>query len=641
MERADLEQWKAREVARLLRLVETERRYYQEIAASIPVGLLVLSPDLAIISANRAIRKMFRLTASPLRSRLDTLLPAWVLERVTEVLKTSAPQTNVLVSEPKTGRRFRIGILAIHSWDDESSPEALISIEDLTGLRDVADVEVPVPSSSTGSELDNLNAVVWTLDLASNSFLFVTQNARRLLGYPIQHWTNNASFWTDRVHAADREWVAQAYRQAIQRGEAHSSEFRAVTADGRVLWLRESAQLLTDAQGRPRYLTGITMDVTERRLLQDQLVQSERVQAVSKLAGRMAHDLNNMLMIVTGHSEELLNSLPANSPLRADVQEILNATERMSGLTGHLLAFTRRQSSTASAIDLHAVLGAVEQRLGLQFKLSTQANVVRNVVRADAERLEQLVTSLIEHEHPVAIETSYLEIKEDLRQAGESLRPGAYGVISITLADRAFDPDAKGSWFEAVLPEKNTADDWPSNVTRAYGIIRQWGGDMDASAAPAGGTVLRVFLESVPEAGRKQPGPTLEPENEEPGLETILVVDDEAGIRELVLKILRRHGYQVLEAANGEEALAICRKHSGAIDLLITDVLMPHMGGPELVDRLQKQGLNPKVLYVSGFTGDTNIHAAKNLPPGTAFLEKPFTLVALLEKVREVLKTRF
>jgi CheY-like chemotaxis protein len=250
------------------------------------------------------------------------------------------------------------------------------------------------------------------------------------------------------------------------------------------------------------------------------------------------------------------------------------------------------------------------------------------------------VTSLIERERQVAIETSHLEIKEDLRQAGEPLQPGAYGVIAITLAGRAFDPDTKGSWFEAVLPEKNAADDWPSNVTRAYGIIRQWGGDMDASPAPAGGTVLRVFLESVPEPGRKQPSPTFEPASEQPGLETILVVDDEAGIRELVLKILRRHGYQVLEAANGEEALAICREHSGTIDLLITDVLMPHMGGPELVDRLLKQRFNPKVLYVSGYTGDANIHAAKNFPPGTAFLDKPFTLVALLEKVREVLKTR-
>lgn len=636
MERADLEHWKAREVARLLGLVETERRYYQEITASIPVGLLVLSPDLAIISANRAIRKMFRLTTSPLGSRLDALLPAWVLDRVTEVLKANAPQTNILVSDPKAGRRFRIGILAIHSWDDESSPEALISIEDLTGL---IDVEVPVPPSggpATGSEFDNLNAVVWTLDLASNTFLFVTQNATRLLGYPVQHWTNNASFWADRVHAADREWVREAYRRAIQRGEAHTSEFRAVTADGRVLWLRESAQLLTNAQGRPRYLAGVMVDVTERRLLQDQLLQSERVLAISKLAGRMAHDLNNMLMIVTGHSEELLNSLPANSPMRADVQEILNATERMSGLTGHLLTFTRRQSSTASAIELHTVLGAVERRLGLQFKLSTQPNVVK----ADAERLEQLVATLIERERKVAIQTSSVEIKEDLRQAAEPLRPGAYGVVTITLADRAFDPATKGGLFEAVLPEKNAADDWPSNVTRAYGIIRQWGGDMEVSAAPAGGTVLRVFLESVFEAGGKQPAPTLEPASPEPGLETILVVDDEAGIRELILKILRRHGYQALEAANGEEALAIYREQSGAIDLLITDVLMPRMGGPELVDRLQKQGLNPKVLYVSGYTGDSNIHAAKNFPPGTAFLEKPFTLGALLDRVREVLKTR-
>jgi hypothetical protein len=372
-------------------------------------------------------------------------------------------------------------------------------------------------------------------------------------------------------------------------------------------------------------------------LLQDQLLQSERVQAVSKLAGRMAHDLNNMLMIVTGHSEELLNSLPANSPLRADVQEILNATERMSGLTGHLLTFTRRPPSTAGDIDVHTILRAVEQRLGLQFKLPTQPNLVR----ADAERLEQIVTSLIEGERSVAIETSYLEIQEDLRQPGEPLRPRAYGVIAITLSGRAFDPDAKASWFEAVLPGKDAGDDWPSAVTRAYGIVRQWGGDIAAAAAPGAGTLLRVFLESAAEAVKTRPAPTLEPAGAEPGLETILVVDDEAAIRELVLKILRRRGYQVLEAANGEEALAICRENSGrAIDLVITDVMMPRMGGPELVDRLHKQGLNPRILYVSGFTGDANI-SARNFPPGTAFLEKPFTLAALLQRVQEVLKAGF
>jgi two-component system, cell cycle sensor histidine kinase and response regulator CckA len=639
MERADLEQWKAREVARLLGLVETERRYYQEIAASIPVGVLVLSADLAIISANRAIRKMFGLTGSSLRARLDTLLPSWVLDRVTDVLKSGAPQTNLMVSEPKTGRRLRMGIIAIQSWDDESSPEALVSIEDLTGLGDASVPAVP----SAGSEFANLNAVVWTLDLASTNFLFVTPNATRLLGYPVQHWTSTASFWTQRVHTADREWVTQSYRQAIERREAHSLEFRAIAADGRVVWLRESSQILTDSEGRPRYLTGFTADVTERRLLQDQLVQAERVQAVSKLSGRLAHDLNNMLMIVTGHSEELLNSLPANNPLRADVQEILNATERMSGLTGHLLAFTRRQNSTPVPIELHEVLGVVERKLGLPMKHSTQPNVVRNavrnVVKAEAERLEQIVTSLIEHQRQVSVETSYLEIKEDLRGTAETIRPGPYGVIAITLGERAFDLGAKSIWFEAILPSKDD-DEWPAALTRAYGIVRQWGGDIVASAAPGGGTLVRVLLEGAGEAGDRQPEPAVKPVSAEPGLTTILVVDDETAIRELVLKILRRHGYQVLEAANGEEALALCREHSGAIDLLITDVMMPRMGGPELVDRLRKQGISPKVLYVSGFTGDMNL-SARNVPPGTAFVEKPFTLQSLLEKVQEVLAAGF
>ncbi len=633
MERADLEQWKAREVARLLALVGTERRYYQDIVASVPVGLLVLSQDLAVISANAAIRKLFGLTGSPVRARLDKLLPAWLLDRVSEVLKTGVPQTNILISQPKTGRRLRIGIVSILSWDDESSPEALLSIEDLTGIDDI---EVPVPTTAgplSGNDLINeLNAVTWTLELASTNFLFVSRSATRLLGYPTQHWTANASFWTDRVYVEDRDWVTQSYRHAIQHGETHTCEFRTVAADGRILWVRESARLATDGDGRPRYLIGITVDVTERHMLQDQLLQSERVQAVSKLAGRMAHDLNNMLMIVTGHGEELLNSLPAGSPLRADVQEIMNATERMSGVTGHLLAFSRRPGATASSVPLDTVLRAMEQRPGLEVTRSAHSLVVV----ADPERLQEVLKSVTAHEQQVSIETSVHELKEDLRQPGEPLRPGLFAVITITLPGRAWQPDVNKSWFEAVLPGKDAPDDFAAALTRAYGMIRQWGGDIAASAAPAGGTALRVFLETVMDSGKKPAPPAPAPEREA-GPETIMVVDDEAGIRELVHKILERHGYEVLDAANGEEALALWREYRGTIDLLITDVLMPRMGGSELVDRLRKQGLNPKVVYVSGYNDDPNIYAA-NFPPGTAFLQKPFTLVSLLERVREVLK---
>ena len=633
MERADLEQWKAREVARLLALVGTERRYYQDIVASAPVGLLVLAQDLVIISANAAIRKLFNLSGSPLRARLDKLLPSWLLDRVSEVLKTGVPQTNIVISQPKTGRRLRIGIVSILSWDDESSPEALVSIEDLSGIEDVA---VPVPAAAgplTGADLLNeLNAATWTLELASTNFSFVSRGATRLLGYPTEHWTSNASFWTDRVYAEDRDWVMQSYRQAIQRGEGHACEFRTVAADGRILWVRESARLVTDGDGRPRYLIGITVDVTERHMLQDQLVQSERVQAVSKLAGRMAHDLNNMLMIVTGHGEELLNSLPAGSPLRADVQEIMNATERMTGVTGHLLGSPGAKAATAGSVPLDTVLRAMEPRPGLEV-----ARPGRSLdVVADAERLQQILKSLIEHEQQVSIETSVHEVREDLRQPGEPLRPGFFAVITITLPGRAWQPDARKNWFEAVLPVKDAPDDWAIALTRAYGIIRQWGGDIAASAATGGGSVLRVYLETVPDDGKK-PAPPAPVVVREPGPETILVVDDEAGIRELVRKILERHGHEVLEASNGEEALALWREYHGTIDLLITDVLMPRMGGAELVDRLRKLGLNPKVVYVSGYNDDPNIYAG-NFPPGTVFLQKPFTLGSLLEKVREVLK---
>jgi two-component system, cell cycle sensor histidine kinase and response regulator CckA len=192
------------------------------------------------------------------------------------------------------------------------------------------------------------------------------------------------------------------------------------------------------------------------------------------------------------------------------------------------------------------------------------------------------------------------------------------------------------------LPGKEPWDDVAATLSRAYGIVRQWGGDISVSNAPRSATVFRVFLprlESLAGADAESaiavepPPAAVEPAAP---LATILVVEDEAGIRALVRKILRRQGYEVLEAANGQDALALCREHGQRVELLITDVLMPQMGGRELVERLQTQGRNMKVLYVSGYTDDATVYSG-DLPPGTAFLQKPFTLGSLLDKVKEVL----
>ncbi len=677
MERADLDQWRGREVARLLALVETQRRYYQEIVASIPVGLLVLSSDLSILLANGAARKIFGLhTGGPAR-RMDNILPASLLDRIEEVLKTGVQQTGVMVENGRDKRRLRVGILAIHNWDEDAAQEALLSVEDLSevgmlpevlaapaaeappdaSVMPIAPVAEALPAVSAQQFVDNADAIVWAVELPSMNFVFASPQAEKLLGFAPEHWTSHPSFWLDRVRDSDREWVAKSYERAIETGAAHSCEFQAITASGGSVWLREYARLLPasegSAEGQPRYLIGVAVDVTERRMLEDQLVQSERVDAVARLASRMAHDLNNMLMILTGYSEELLTGLPAGSTLRADVQEILAATDRMSGLTTQLLSFARRQPGASIEMDLESTLARFGPRLnallGTHVGLELRTSVEPNRVRIDAAQMEQVMTAIVERARQamhagekIVVETSRLDLSEDLRRPNAPLQPGSYAVISILAPGQPLDAEAKAALFECSLPGKEPWDDVAATLSRAYGIVRQWGGDISVSNGPRSATVFRVFLprlESlVGEAAEPAiavEAPPAAPEPPAP-LATILVVEDEAGIRALVRKILRRQGYEVLEAANGQDALALCHEHGQRVELLITDVLMPQMGGRELVERLQTQGHDMKVLYVSGYTDDTTVYSG-DLPPGTAFLQKPFTLGSLLDKVKEVL----
>jgi|SRR5579871_1013387 len=645
MERPDLEQWRAREVARLLELVETQRRYYQEIVASIPVGLMVLSSDLSIILANTALRNIFRLAGGDsVRRRLDTLFPAWILDRVEEVLATGVPQTNLLLdTEREPHRRLRIAILAIRNWGEDTAQEALVTVEDFTGIQPAT------PSADTGlvpaSELiDHLDAAIWALRLSGRSFVYVNRPAERLLGFSREEWRENPEFWLNRVHPDDRGQVAESYQRAIESQQSYRGEFRAISASGRLRWLREHARVLLDSEGKPEYLIGMTLDVTERRLVEQQMVQSERVDAVSRLASRMAHDLNNMLMILTGYGEELLNGLPAGSALRSDVQEVLTATERMSGLTSQLLAFARRQPAAAQTMELEPALRAMIERLqgaaagDVAFEWNLAADAQQ--IKADAAQLEQALAALVKHAaggaSRVSVDTSHVRMRDEVSLAGASLSPGPYAVITIT--STVHTGVQKPPSFEWFLPGRDVPDD-ASALSQAYAVIRQWGGDI-ATSTESGATGLRVFLprlDAPAEAAASGAAvPAVAPAPAGPKRPSILVVEDEAGIRTLVRKILHRQGYDVLEAASGQEALKIFRDKAASFDLVITDMMMPEMSGRELVDRLRDQGFAKKVLYVSGYSDDKSIYA-ETLPQGTAFLQKPFTLGSLLEKVKEVL----
>lgn len=642
MERADLEQWRPKDVARLLALVEGQRRYFQEIVAVLPVGILVLSAEFEVVLANAAVRKLLSLPEQgALRIRLDAVLPRPALDRIEQVMKTRTAETNIVV-DTAAGRRLQIGIAMIPAWDEEGGREALVTIQELgaavapelaAGPAASVPVRRPAAAGLTADLPDHLAAVLWAVEPRTMRPIFVSQQAQQLLGFAANFWTSNPSFWSDRVHPGDRERVMQFYQRASNGTGESACEFRSLRPDGQVVWLRETVRMVGDAAGQPIYLAGITVDVSERRLIEEQLVQRERIDAMQKLASRMAHDLNNMLMILEGNAEEVLTGLPAGSDLRGEMEAIVAAAQRMTGLTGHLLAFSRRPPPVTELVELETVLSAAVQKFGMQRK----GPLSRSQVTANAAQLEEVLAAVVAaagSPSAVTVEASNVEIREEL-QREEPLAPGDYAAITIAGSDGKAE-FGEGA-FERFLPEKGAVDDTAIKLAHAYGMVRQWGGDIAVARGAEAGTAFRIFLQRVSEAGN--PGnPVSEPSESktERQVATVLVVEDEAGIRALVQKFLRRHGYDILEASNGEQALEVVREHRGSVDLLITDMIMPYMGGRELVDRLHAQGRDLKTLYISGYTDDSTVYAAE-LPPGSAFLQKPFTLSALLEKVRGLL----
>lgn len=653
MERTHLEQWKAREVARLLALVETERRYYQEIVASVPVGLLVLGTDLSVISCNREVRAIFGLrSGEAMHGKLDTLLPEAVLDRIREVLKTGNPESKIPVHiDREGGKNLRLSIQSVRNWSDETEQEALVTIEDLSGVPAGLDEARSTPTSQLESSavpaselLENLDAIVWVVDLPSKRFLYVNDKAHELLGYAVERWLNVPEFWEERIHPEDREWVLASYERAFANWVRHSCEYRAQTSQGKVVWLRENARLLLDPDGRTRHLIGIAVEATQRRMLEDQLIRSQRVDALAKLGNRVSHEVHNLLMVISGYGEELLQGVPSLHPLHSDLQEILSAADRLRGLANQLALYGRTPVIAVSPVDLSAVVAKVEPvlrtTLGGHIALDVNMFAANIGVQADPAQLEQLITALAQRaarQMPrggkLTIECSPLEITDDLRRSETVLRPGVYAVLRVEDTGPTPDPEARAAMFESIATRREATEENATILSRMYGFIRQWGGEISVSANSPQGAVFEVFLPRLAQPTRTAPpahsaSPANTPQSE-PVHQTVLIAEGDAGIRALVKKILRAQNYTVIEAASPEEALKTAVEHARGIDLLITDTSAAQFGGEELAQQMMARQPGIRVLYLSGY--------AEAPPPGSAFLQKPFTLGSLLNKVKEVL----
>ncbi|MGB7601171.1 MAG: ATP-binding protein [Candidatus Sulfotelmatobacter sp.] len=388
-------------------------------------------------------------------------------------------------------------------------------------------------------------------------------------------------------------------------------------------------------------------DVTERRALEQQLQQSQKMEAIGRLAGGIAHDFNNLLMVISGYSEFLLDRLGPDPALRGPAQEIAGASQRASSLTRQLLAFSRKQMLAPKILDLNGVvtenLKMLTRVIGEDIDLVMVPAASLGAVRADAGQIDQVIMNLAVNARDampsggkLTIETSNVSLDEEYARFHAPLRPGDYVMLAISDTGLGMDSETQSHIFEPFFTTKGPKGTG-LGLSTVYGIVKQSGGYIWVNSEPGKGTSFKIYLPRIAE--RAEPAQVIAANDSaiiEPGTETILLAEDEANLRYLARQFLEKQGYKVIEAADGAVAMQIAVAHEGVIHLLLTDVIMPGMNGRELAQRISEIRPQTKVLYMSGYTENVIGHNG-TLDAGVRLLQKPFTLRDLKSKVREVL----
>ena len=437
------------------------------------------------------------------------------------------------------------------------------------------------------------------------------------------------------------------HHQAVLEGQSFIDlETQWQRRDGRPVTLSLALAPLYGGLSEVRGVMVLAADLTERKKLESQLRQAQKMEAVGQLAGGVAHDFNNLLTAIIGYTSLLLKAVPSGDQKHEDLLEIDRAAARATELTQQLLAFSRRQMLQPTLLDLNAVLSdtmrMVGRLLGEQIELAILPDAGLGVVRADRGQIEQVIINLAVNARDampgggkLTLETRNVRLDRNYASQHPGATEGDFIMLAVTDTGIGMSPATQARIFEPFFTTKERGKGTGLGLSTVYGIIKQSGGTIYVYSEPERGTTFKIFLPRV-----MAPGPTEVPVLARPatvcGNETVLVVEDEESVRVLTCRVLRTYGYTVLEAENGGEALLIAEQHPGSIHLLLTDVVLPRMSGRKLAERLVRSSTDLRVLYMSGYT-DGSIVNHGTLDPGTAFIQKPFTPEALAQKLREVL----
>ena len=490
-------------------------------------------------------------------------------------------------------------------------------------------------------------------DLAAGSW---TSSAMldEILGIDGASFRKDIPGWLSLVHPDERPDVAAHLAEVVDKRQAFNRAYRIRRPrDGAERWVHAVGELSCDGEGRPVELVGTIQDVTERKAaeaekahVEEMLRQSQRLEAVGRLAGGVAHDFNNILGVITGYGELMQKQVPEDHPARRRLEEILKASERAAALTRQLLAFGRKQLMQPKVLDLNLVLGdlgkMLERLVGEDVEVELRAAPELGAVRADPTQIDQVVMNMVVNARDampggghLTIETANADLDERYAASHPPAQAGRYVMIAVSDTGVGMDAEIQSHVFEPFFTTKASGEGTGLGLATVYGIVQQSGGCIWVYSEPGRGTTFKIYLPRVDDAPAAEAAAPITVASAR-GHETVLVVEDNDALRETVGEALEERGYVVLVAGGGEAAIEAAASHAGPIHLLLSDVVMPKLGGPELARRMAELRPGIRVLYMSGYS-DGAVSRQGVLGPDVLLLEKPFTGARLARAVRAAL----
>ncbi|HWO88849.1 MAG TPA: PAS domain S-box protein [Gemmatimonadales bacterium] len=614
-------------------------------------AILSKSLDGTIRTWNAAAERLYGYTeAEAVGQHIGLIVPperraeaASILERISRGERVESLDTERI---RKDGSRLHVSVSISPVRDATGRVIGASAIErDITermrveqALREAAQLLEGISSASP--------AVLHTMTVQDNGTLvptWVSRNVTAVLGFSVDE-ALAPGWWTAHVHPDDRAECLARMEQLLARGSL-VHEYRFLRKDGTVVWIRDELRVVRDSAGRPRQVMGAWLDTTEQHRLEEQFLQAQKMESVGRLAGGVAHDFNNLLTVITGTVDLALRGLQEGDPLAEDLKEIQRAARRGAALTQHLLAFSRRQVFQPKVVNLNETLAELEpmvrRLLGEDIRLVTVLGGATGNVRVDPGQLTQVVMNLVVNSRDampsggtLTLETANVDLDEAYAGRHLGVTPGPYVMLAVTDTGSGMDEATRQRAFEPFFTTKGAGRGTGLGLSTVYGIVKQSGGNIWVYSEPGVGTTFKIYLPRVAEPVTATETPL--PPSSARGSETVMLVEDNAGLREVARRILEAAGYAVLAAGTPGEALLSAERFHGPIHLVLTDVVMPTMRGPELAERVIRLHPEARILYMSGYAENAIVHGGE-LAEGTHFISKPFDAATLTRRVREVL----